>query len=143
MNAGANTAPTLAVPPQNRIRLYNEERCLPAAEPAIRQNPETPVHILKARGMRRCRTNSCCRRQRLSAISSAFGWTAAASAHRNAIGVPEHRADGRILIIAGRVSQHWDVDRWSRCCACRLRSVQRAAVIEKFADPQDNVATAC
>ena len=36
----------------------------------------------RGRGMRRCRTSSCCRRQRLSAISSAFGWTAAAIAHR-------------------------------------------------------------
>jgi len=27
----------------------------------------------RGRGMRRCRTSSCCRRQRLSAISSAFG----------------------------------------------------------------------
>jgi hypothetical protein len=34
------------------------------------------------RGLRRCKTNSCCRRQRLSAISSTFGRTAAAIAHR-------------------------------------------------------------
>jgi hypothetical protein len=42
-------APTLAVPAQHRFRPYNEERGLPAAEPATRQNPETSVHILKAR----------------------------------------------------------------------------------------------
>jgi len=41
--------PTLAVPAQHRYRPYNEERGLPAAEPATRQNPETSVHILKAR----------------------------------------------------------------------------------------------
>src|SRR5262249_23723763 len=35
----------------------------------------------RGRGLRRCRTTSRCRRQRLSAISSTFGWTAAASAH--------------------------------------------------------------
>src|SRR5262245_21808598 len=39
----------LSVPAQHRFGLYNEERGLPAAEPATRQNPETPVHILKAR----------------------------------------------------------------------------------------------
>jgi len=37
------------VPAQHRFGLYNEERGLPAAEPATRQNPETTVHILKAR----------------------------------------------------------------------------------------------
>src|SRR5215831_6203580 len=42
-------APTLSVPAQHRFGLYNEERGLPAAEPATRQNPETTVHILKAR----------------------------------------------------------------------------------------------
>src|SRR5215467_283932 len=35
----------------------------------------------RGRGLRRCRTSSCCRRQRLSAISNAFGRTAAAIAH--------------------------------------------------------------
>src|SRR5262245_41141573 len=39
----------LSVPAQHRFGLYNEERGLPAAEPATRQNPETTVHILKAR----------------------------------------------------------------------------------------------
>src|SRR5262249_31805676 len=34
---------------QHRFGLYNEERGPPAAEPATRQNPETSVHILKAR----------------------------------------------------------------------------------------------
>ena len=37
------------MPPQHRFGLYNEERGLPAGEPAIRENPETPVHIFKAR----------------------------------------------------------------------------------------------
>jgi hypothetical protein len=37
------------VPPQHRFGLYDDERGLPAAEPSTRQNPETPVRILKAR----------------------------------------------------------------------------------------------
>jgi hypothetical protein len=37
------------VPAQYRFGPYNEERGLPAAEQATRQNPETPVHILKVR----------------------------------------------------------------------------------------------
>jgi hypothetical protein len=37
------------VPAQHRFGLYNEEKGLPAAEPATRQNPETSVRILKAR----------------------------------------------------------------------------------------------
>jgi hypothetical protein len=36
------------VPAHHRFGLYNEETGLPAAEPATRQNPETPVHILTA-----------------------------------------------------------------------------------------------
>ena len=53
---------------------------MPAAEPATRKNPETSAPR-RGRGLWCCRTTSCWRRQRLSAISSAFGWTAAASAH--------------------------------------------------------------
>ena len=41
-------ARTLSVPAHS-FRLYNEERGLPAAEPATRENPETPVRILKTR----------------------------------------------------------------------------------------------
>jgi hypothetical protein len=37
------------VPAQHRFGLYDEERGLPAAEPATRQNPETSVRVLKAR----------------------------------------------------------------------------------------------
>jgi hypothetical protein len=62
---------------------------LPQERPPSGGRPATHAKIQKrrsassrrGRGMRRCRTSSCCRRQRLSAISSAFGRTAAANAH--------------------------------------------------------------
>src|SRR5215467_6855113 len=41
--------PPLPVPPQHRFGFYDEQRRSPAEEPAIRQNPETPVRIREAR----------------------------------------------------------------------------------------------
>jgi hypothetical protein len=49
VNAGANTSANPVGASAAPFGLYNEERGLPAAEPATRQNPETSVHILKAR----------------------------------------------------------------------------------------------
>jgi len=48
VNAGANMCTTPVDATAAPFRVYNEERGLPAGEPAIRQHPETPVHILKA-----------------------------------------------------------------------------------------------
>jgi|SRR6516225_9814147 len=41
----------------------------------------TPQAVRRGRGLRRCRTSSCCRRQRLSATSNTFGRIAAAITH--------------------------------------------------------------
>src|SRR5215467_200624 len=72
----------LQVPPQHRFGLYKEERGSPAAEPPTRQNPETPVRILKARPWYAALQDyQLLPEARLPAISSAFGWTAAANAH--------------------------------------------------------------
>src|SRR5215470_6087234 len=57
------------------------EVCQPLNQRYAKIQKRRSTSSRRGRGLRRCRTTSCCRRQRLSAISSAFGWTAAASAH--------------------------------------------------------------
>jgi len=57
------------------------EVCQPLNQRHAKIQKRRSASSRSGRGMRRCRTSSCCRRQRLSAISSAFGWRAAGIAH--------------------------------------------------------------
>jgi hypothetical protein len=75
----ANTAPSPVSPMSKDVRQSSNHR-------HARSQKRRSASLRRGCGFRRCRTNSCCRRQRLSAINSTFGRTAAAivhSKHRN------------------------------------------------------------
>src|SRR5262249_12136881 len=63
------------------------EVCQPLNQRHAKIQKRRSTSSRRGRGLRRCRTTSCCRRQRLSAISSAFGWPAAANATSSRRGI--------------------------------------------------------
>ena len=66
---GPGIAVADSLPAQNCFRFHNQQRITPIAEPSTCRS----ASLRRGRGCRRCSTTNCWRRQRFSAISSAFG----------------------------------------------------------------------